>query len=831
MCSFHSPRNPLFRALNRTSQYAKKNSAPEVGPAREGRPRWPGPAVAPLLLTCFPGHELLEGGKIMTTRMRLSIGLLALIAFCLGTAAAADAATINHRSIGTFKGVLFGTGTASVAKSETAVTFEGGTIPANVGRGDEIVIDGEELYILTRDSDTQLTLQSAAEAEHIGDEFAVRRAYTSIQSWVNDRNGNLVRENRLEVGVLYNDGPFTVKNGWVMAWIHGSRTDPEHFMWLTAAEGARHKGVAGTGVVLDGRDHTRTGLIVEDDYTRIDGIELKRFGHWLVPAAVTVRGAMGVVLERLIIHDFDTDRRRHETYGIKGGVTSSFTVRNCIIYDGGTAGIVARRRTADVEIENCTIYGMRGRGVDESLGRMSVVNTLSMGNAGGDFAIKRGSQSFNISSDGTAAGERSMTFLHPVDQFVSVQKGLEDFHLLETADAIDAGKNLVPATTGMRSSMVPADDLAADPDTVDIDGTDRSQETDWDIGADEVESAPANVWYVDAARNGDGRSWKSAFATIQQAIAAAAAGQEIWVRAGTYSLTAEIVIDKSIAIYGGFAGNERKKEKRDWNAKTVLAPFAVRSVSLNAAGVVVNGFTFSSGSASNGGGIIAQGITGFSIENCRFENNHAASSGGGFYGYNVSGALKNCYFTENTAVGNGGAIYLWNSTVEIVNSVFDNNAAEARLSNQVGGGAIYAYNSDQRITNCSFYGNSVLTSGTRKGGGALYVALKPTVITNSILWGNAASSGPQVLNYIVTSTTPTVFNSNIDQAGFESGDGNIRIDPSWKNPAAGDFHLNPGSSCIDAGSTSASGLPATDSDGNPRVVGGSVDMGAFEYGN
>ena len=102
----------------------------------------------------------------MTTRMRLSVGLLALIAFCLGTAAAADAATINHRSIGTFKGVLFGTGTASVAKGETAVTFEGGTIPANVGRGDEIVIDDEELYILSRDSDTQLTLQQPAEADH-----------------------------------------------------------------------------------------------------------------------------------------------------------------------------------------------------------------------------------------------------------------------------------------------------------------------------------------------------------------------------------------------------------------------------------------------------------------------------------------------------------------------------------------------------------------------------------------------------------------------------------------------------------------------------------------
>jgi hypothetical protein len=47
----------------------------------------------------------------------------------------------------------------------------------------------------------------------------------------------------------------------------------------------------------------------------------------------------------------------------------------------------------------------------------------------------------------------------------------------------------------------------------------------------------------------------------------------------------------------------------------------------------------------------------------------------------------------------------------------------------------------------------------------------------------------------------------------------------------GDFQLQPGSPCIDAGSDNVPGLPATDFDGNPRVVGGSVDMGAFEYQN
>ena len=111
-------------------------------------------------------------------------------------------------------------------------------------------------------------------------------------------------------------------------------------MWLTAAETAQHKGAAGTGVILDGLNRARCGILIEDDYTRVDGLELKNFGHCFVPAAVAVRYAKGVVLERLIVHDFDV--RHRESFGIKGGVHSDFIARNCIIYNGGTAGIVTR---------------------------------------------------------------------------------------------------------------------------------------------------------------------------------------------------------------------------------------------------------------------------------------------------------------------------------------------------------------------------------------------------------------------------------------------------------------------------------------------------------
>ena len=522
--------------------------------------------------------------------------IVVIMAGTLWAAPSAEAVVINYRSIGTNNAELFNTGTASVVQDQVTVTFTGGgPLPDTVGRGDEIVIDDEELYILSRDSDTQVTLQTPAVKVHdVNEEFAIRRAYTSIQAWVNDRNGNLVREDRLEVGVCYNDGPFTTRKHWTLAHIQGSKTDRDHFMWLTAAETAQHKGAAGKGVILDGLNRARCGILIEDDYTRVDGLELKNFGHCLVPAAVAVRYAKGVVLERLIVHDFDV--RHRESFGIKGGVHSDFIARNCIIYNGGTAGIVTRWKTSKAAVENCTIFGMNGKGVDERHGLVSAVNTISMGNRE-DFAIRRGAQSHNISSDRTAAGDGSMAFLKPIDQFVSIDPGAEDFHLRDTSGAVDTGMNLAAAPAPVNSLARTTVAPATDDGLIDIDGTDRAEEDAWDIGADEVESGPKGVWYVDPVKAGNGTNWKTAFATIQQAVSAALDGQEIWVKEGAYSLASEISITKPVALYGGFAGNERSREKRDWKKRPTLldAPDIGRCLSLGADGIRISGFVFSFG--------------------------------------------------------------------------------------------------------------------------------------------------------------------------------------------------------------------------------------------
>ena len=361
-----------------------------------------------------------------------------------------------------------------------------------------------------------------------------------------------------------------------------------------------------------------------------------------------------------------------------------------------------------------------------------------MGNAKGDFRIRRGNQSHNISSDRTASGDGSLVFLRPAEQFVSVTPGSEDFHLCENSAAVDAGKNLALESISQKASALPASGGAYPTDAAaDIDGQDRMGETDWDIGADEVETALEGVSFVDAALAGDGTSWKSAFGTIREAVAAARPGEQIWVREGTYELDAQIPIDKPIALYGGFSGTERRLEQRDWNKRpTVLDGRGITScLNLSAGGVVLDGFVFAFADGTNGGAVLAQNVPGFTIENCRFELNEAAN-GGGLFARSSSGTLRNCTFAGNAARRNGGAIYTESSALVIANCVFTGNTAGASGSSTSGGGAVYAMLNGAVITNCVFYDNQA--ARRKNQGGAVYNYFTNTVIANSILWGNTA---------------------------------------------------------------------------------------------
>ena len=240
--------------------------------------------------------------------------------------------------------------------------------------------------------------------------------------------------------------------------------------------------------------------------------------------------------------------------------------------------------------------------------------------------------------------------------------------------------------------------------------------------------------------------------------------------------------------------------------------------------------TFSENMAGWGGGGIKNDTSSPNITNCDFENNFAGKAGHEFCD---GGAIDNeesspicidCTFIANSALNYGGAISNWmgNCSPKLVNCIFSKNSAEY-------GGVMWTSNfheigsgSHPELINCTLAENSaVYGNALACTEGPFEVIPSDLHLTNCILW----NGGNEI--YISDGSTITISYSDI-QGGW-SGDGNIDVDPLFVDPTNGNYHLLPGSPCIDAGNDAA--VPpgvTTDLDGNPRIQGVCVDMGAYE---
>jgi len=112
--------------------------------------------------------------------------------------------------------------------------------------------------------------------------------------------------------------------------------------------------------------------------------------------------------------------------------------------------------------------------------------------------------------------------------------------------------------------------------------------------------------------------------------------------------------------------------------------------------------------------------------------------------------------------------------------------------------------------NCTIVGNTA----TKYGGGVYGATLK-----NCILFHNSAPNGSNYPN--------GVFNY-CDTMPLPSGIGNITNEPVFMDMANGNYRLQSNSPCINSGNNSYISV-TNDLDGNPRIVGGTVDIGAYEY--
>ena len=292
-----------------------------------------------------------------------------------------------------------------------------------------------------------------------------------------------------------------------------------------------------------------------------------------------------------------------------------------------------------------------------------------------------------------------------------------------------------------------------------------------------MSAAPAEVW-VDDDFNAATPGWGyDHFALIQDGIDAVA-GSTVNVAAGTYY--ENITLIDGVQVLG---------EGADVTTIDGGGSGSVVTASSVGATTVLDGFTITNGSATNGGGM----------------SNTSSSP-----------VVSNCIFSANSANHGGGMYNFVDSSPVVTNCTFSGNSADS-------GGGVNNEGSSATVTNCTFSGNSA-----SQGGGMYNWNNSSPVMTNCIFWGN----GEEIYND--ETSTPVV--SYCDVEGEYTGDGNIDADPLFVDAGTGDYHLQAGSPCIDVGNNSAPSIPATDFEGNPRVLDGNgdlvavVDMGVDEHG-
>ncbi len=481
------------------------------------------------------------------------------------------------------------------------------------------------------------------------------------------------------------------------------------------------------------------------------------------------------------------------------------TVVNSVFADNGTdhIGFDDGSTNTSPRFVNCTFTGAGSRVVtveyfDNAQVPIDVVNSILWKNGGDVVAtnhtvsnpdatvdvtysiVEEASYAEGNPNGGTGNRNTAPQFFDSSDRdgrdgrLATADDGL---NVLPGSPALDAGTNAALDTTGDGTRDV----------TTDLTGANRVQDGTVNLGA--YEAGSDRTIHVDAsASGGDGRSWGTAFASLQNALSVADGNDEIWLAEGTYAPdgagdipdgtadTSFVVtgVQDGLEIYGGFASGDAFADRNPAEHPVVLSgdvdgndgPLAPDSDSDGDAGTptetdhlngdnsqhvlvldgtetaigrstLIDGVTIAAGQADDGsslptptgGGVLCDG----------------SGSGG-----QCSPTMRNVTFRANTAKNGGGAFaaYAHDGTAEplIVNATFFANAVSEANAN---GGALYNWgdggNASPVLVNTSFAHNHA----PDRGGAVYYYALGGTSdgrIVNSVFVNNEAGDGGAIGN-------------------------------------------------------------------------------------
>jgi hypothetical protein len=274
--------------------------------------------------------------------------------------------------------------------------------------------------------------------------------------------------------------------------------------------------------------------------------------------------------------------------------------------------------------------------------------------------------------------------------------------------------------------------------------------------------------------------------------------------------------------------------------------------------IIVSGNTFTSNSVGEGmGAAICIGRNTETIgASVRVNNNKMISNHNG--ALHISGAtasfwyFDNIWIASNTIQENDGSapsIFTDAKDVNIINNMVTNNTIDVPNS----GNAIVTVRAHTlaAIINNTITGNVRTNEGDGGGGLGVYLLAGSTTpsnntkasIYNNIIWSNTATLAADIfiendVDRDLVRSPVKLFKNDFNQtrpSGFKTklyipidASNMNNVDPLFTAPADFDFHLQASSPVIDKGNSAAPRLPKTDFEGDKRVIGANVDLGADE---
>lgn len=326
-------------------------------------------------------------------------------------------------------------------------------------------------------------------------------------------------------------------------------------------------------------------------------------------------------------------------------------------------------------------------------------------------------------------------------------------------------------------------------------------------------NAASADWHVDVnAPNPPGTGTKSdPYSTIGAAFNVADDNDRIFVAPGTYDLT-----------------NAGETYPYQWGSNAVLSQLGIQIIgTAGAAATILDG----EGMVTSGFGImrfrrLAAGakIRGFTFRGYAGTLGavRLGSTTSMFEAYNVE--ISHCIF-EGSAPGSGIATFGASARLSIHDNVFLNNNDNGMWCSDITGNVnpCGPEPSGGEVYNNTFVGNG---NGIRLQGGAWLVY--NNVIVNSTANGifDFGLAGFPSASFSYTLDNNCVFGNGTDYGmGTAPGASAVLADPML---VSGDYHLQPGSPCIDAGTATSPLVFTSDFDGDPRRLNTTPDVGADE---